>query len=181
MQTNAKDYELVFLTVNTLLHRYGGPPLPAFDAPSYLANTFQDLFLKNVTLIHQGIRTILGRVTKGTRWVTRRLLSYFLSTGNSWRYSEIGGQDPNQIMRALDSLPTWLIKQCIIPCVTRIINMSLDSGVVTIKNALVRPLLKKPRLDADCRTDYISTVSKLSFISKQTPWVVIADILNENM
>ena len=62
-------------------------------------------------------------------------------------------------------MPAWLLKQCI-SVATRIINMLLDSGVVPIKKALVRPLLKKPSLDADCRKDYIP-MSNLSFISKQ--------------
>ena len=55
----------------------------------------------------------------------------------------------------LDTMPTWLLKQCsdgIIPSMTSIINMKLESGVVPgcFKKTLVRPLLKKPSLDADC-------------------------------
>ena len=59
--------------------------------------------------------------------------------------------------------------------------MSLESGVVPgcFKKALVRPLLKKPSLDADCLKNY-RPVSNLSFISKQTERVVAAR-LNEHM
>ena len=84
----------------------------------------------------------------------------------------------------LDSIPTWLLKQCgdgIIPSMTSIINMSLKSGVVPgcFKKALVRPLLKKPSLNAECLKNY-RPVSNLSFISKQTERVVAAR-LNEHV
>ena len=77
-----------------------------------------------------------------------------------------------------------VLKQCgdgIIPSMTSIINMSLESGVVPrcFKKALVRPLLKKPSLDAECLKNY-RPVSNLSFISKQTERVVAAR-LNEHM
>ena len=64
------------------------------------------------------------------------------------------------------------LKQCgdgIIPYMTSVINMSLESGEVPgcFKKAVVRPLLKKPSLDAECLKNY-RPVSNLSFISKQT-------------
>ena len=84
----------------------------------------------------------------------------------------------------LDSIPTWLLKQCgdgIIPSMASIINMSLESGIVPgcFKKALVRPLLKKPSLDADCLKNY-RPVSNLPFISKQTERVDAAR-LNEHV
>ena len=67
------------------------------------------------------------------------------------------------------------------PIYDSIINMSLESGVVPgcFKKALVRPLLKKPNLEADCLKNY-RPVSNLSFISKQTVRVVAAR-LNEHI
>ena len=84
----------------------------------------------------------------------------------------------------LDYIPIWFMKKCgdgIIPSMTSIINMSLESGVVPgcFKEALVRPLLKKPSLNAECLNNY-RQVSNLSFISKQTVRVVAAR-LNEHM
>lgn len=59
--------------------------------------------------------------------------------------------------------------------ITHIVNRSLSLGVVPsgFKKALVRPLLKKPSLDAECLSSY-RPVSNLSFISKQTERVVAA-------
>ena len=54
----------------------------------------------------------------------------------------------------LDPIPTWLVNQCVdqlLPLLTRIINGSLTKGDFPndFKNAIVKPLLKKPSLDKD--------------------------------
>ena len=80
----------------------------------------------------------------------------------------------------LDPLPTRLLKQCldqILPFITRLINMSLVSGVVPadFKTAIIRPLLKKPNLDPDILKNY-RPVSNLSFLSKILEKVVKAQL-----
>ena len=52
----------------------------------------------------------------------------------------------------LDPIPAFLTKQCLndlVSLITVIVNASLSAGVVLqqFKQALVTPLLKKPRLD----------------------------------
>jgi len=59
----------------------------------------------------------------------------------------------------LDPLPTWLLKECIIPLaplLTAIINNSLSEGEVPseLKHAIVRPLLKKQGLDKELLKNY---------------------------
>ena len=188
IQTNAKDSKLLFKTVDTLLHKSGEPPLPACDSPSHLANTFQDYFLERVALIHQGIQATLTDLDlAASLWGPEELpaacslTSFRLATHDDIR--QMVSKAPPKSCE-LDSIPTWLLKQCgdgIIPSMTSIINMSLESGVVPgcFKKAVVRPLLKKPRLDAECLKNY-RPVSNLSFISKQTERVVAAR-LNEHM
>ncbi|XP_062603507.1 uncharacterized protein LOC134265286 [Saccostrea cucullata] len=80
----------------------------------------------------------------------------------------------------LDPLTTHLLKQCIgsfLLTITSIINKSLtDSNVPAVfKQAIVRPLLKKPGLDKDNLKNY-RTVSNLSFISKILEKVVAKQI-----
>ena len=70
----------------------------------------------------------------------------------------------------LDFIPTWLVKQCIdqlLQLLTSIINESLTKGEFPnyFKNAIVKPLLKKPSLDKDELKNY-RLVSNLHFISK---------------
>ena len=60
---------------------------------------------------------------------------------------------------ALDPIPTVLLKTCyenLVPVITKIVNYSLLSGSVPqcFKQALVRPLLKKPSLDQNMLKNY---------------------------
>ena len=76
----------------------------------------------------------------------------------------------------LDPIPTWLLKSCLpelLPLVTKIINMSLETGYVpqSFKNSLIRPLLKKPDLDQNTLKNY-RPISNLPFISKVLEKVV---------
>ena len=167
--------KLLFRTVDTLLHKSGEPPLPARDSPSYLVSTFQDFFLERVVLIHCEIHATLTYLDLGASlWGPEELpgacslTSVRLATHVDIR--NLISKAPTKACE-LDSMPTWLLKQCgdsIIQSMTSVINMSLESGVVLgcFKMALVRPLLKKPGVDADCLKNYI-LVSNISFISKQ--------------
>ena len=72
----------------------------------------------------------------------------------------------------LDPMPTWLLKdksilRCLLPVITRIINMSLSSGSVPrgFKNANVRPILKKEGADPSILSNY-RPISNLPFLSK---------------
>ena len=70
----------------------------------------------------------------------------------------------------LDPLPTKLLKPCldhVLPSITDIVNKSLSEQCVpaSFKQAIVRPLLKKPNLDKEILKNY-RPVSNLPFISK---------------
>ena len=70
----------------------------------------------------------------------------------------------------LDPIPTWLVKEALVPLVPYIpgvVNDSLASGCVPgcMKQAIVTPLLKKPSLDSELLKNY-RPVSNLSYVSK---------------
>ena len=76
----------------------------------------------------------------------------------------------------LDPLPTSCLKECLdilLPRITSIVNCSLEEAKVPIiyKQAVVRPLLKKPSLDKEVLKNY-RPVSNLPFISKVLEKVV---------
>ena len=70
----------------------------------------------------------------------------------------------------LDPVPSYtMLPHCIdsiAPIITRIVNLSLNSGVFSkqLKSALVKPLLKKSNLDPNDLKDY-RPISNLSFLS----------------
>ena len=77
--------------------------------------------------------------------------------------------------------------QCVdalVPCITGIVNDSLSTGIFpsVYKSAVVRPLLKKPSLDANCLKNF-RPVSNLPFFSKLLEKIVLSQIiqhLNQN-
>ncbi|CAC5413172.1 unnamed protein product [Mytilus coruscus] len=82
----------------------------------------------------------------------------------------------------LDSLPTKLLKSCVdhlLPSITDIVNKSLSEQCVPLsfKQAVVRPLLKKPSLDKEVLKNY-RPVSNLPFISKTLEMVVDSRLEN---
>ena len=80
----------------------------------------------------------------------------------------------------LDPLPSWLLKECVDE-LSPIVTASLNHAIVplSLKTALIRPLLKKPRLDQEILKNY-RPVSNLSFISKVLEKVV-AKRLDDHM
>ncbi len=74
---------------------------------------------------------------------------------------------------SLDPMQSSIVVQCqdvLLPVLTRMINMSLDSGVFPVewKVADVCPLLKKSNLDTCTAFENLRPVSNLSYVSKFT-------------
>jgi len=76
---------------------------------------------------------------------------------------------------AIDPLPTWFLHSVLpplIPCITKLVNLSLMVGMPNkYRHALVSPLLKKKGLDPESMINY-RPVSQLSFLSKLIKRVV---------
>ena len=88
---------------------------------------------------------------------------------------------------SLDLLPTSLFVECLeqlLPAVTAVINQSLHTGVFpsVFKEAIIKPLLKKPSLDPNSLKNY-RPISNLSFLSKVTEKIILSQLsayLNAN-
>jgi hypothetical protein len=81
---------------------------------------------------------------------------------------------------SLDPLPSPIFKLClddIIPVITSVINDSLASGIVYdyLKQATVKPLLKKHGLDAEVLKNY-RPISTLPFVAKILERVVLTQL-----
>jgi len=66
---------------------------------------------------------------------------------------------------------------CVLPVLTDIVNKSLSEGKMpsSLKEAVLRPLLKKPGLDSEVLKNY-RPISNLPFLSKLIEKVVAARI-----
>ena len=80
----------------------------------------------------------------------------------------------------LDSIPTTLLKDCIIcllPTLTQIVNTSILTSTMPpiLKAATVTPLLKKPELDPENMKNY-RLVSNLPYISKLIEKAIVTQL-----
>ena len=87
----------------------------------------------------------------------------------------------------LDVIPLWLFKHCLpelLPIVHYIVNQSLKDGIFpsALKEASIRPGLKKPTLDVDDLKNYrpISNLSYLSKILEKAVHNQLCDYVNKN-
>ena len=98
-----------------------------------------------------------------------------LSATNDAEIIKLVKDSPNKTC-SLDSVPTWIVKECIeilAPALTSLVNTSISEADFPpeLKHALVTPILKKNNLDKDNLNNY-RPVSNLSFISKLIEKVV---------
>ncbi len=76
----------------------------------------------------------------------------------------------------LDPIPTWLLKDCLIPLlpiITKIINLTLSEGIMPedFKNANLLPLVKIIQLDVEILKNS-PPISNLAYMSKLTEKMV---------
>ncbi|XP_072036965.1 uncharacterized protein [Amphiura filiformis] len=173
---SANDQKQMFKTFDKLLHRSKDSPLPKSSSDEALANRFSDYFIKKI----KTIRDLFPPTVTSTciDVSTNICLDHFtLTTEDEVR--KIIMNSPSKSC-SLDPVPTWIVKEGIdifLPALTHLINTSLQSGSVpaVLKEAHVRPLLKKSGLDQDDLKNY-RPVSNLPWISKLIERVVSARI-----
>ena len=159
--------------------------LPTHHDEKDLANQFCEFFLNKIETIRRNLcasnnssNTMFDILSADKRF-TGEHLSSFTSTSIS-EVSKIIQSAPSKHCE-LDPIPTHLLKSCLnelLPAMTNIVNRSLSESHVpsTInKEAIVRPLLKKPSLDREVLKNY-RPVSNRTFLLKVLEKVVAAQL-----
>ena len=174
---NWYNYKEIFRLTNKLLGKDNELPLPPTEDLTVLANEFNNFFMSKIRKIMQDIAR-----NKIIDTSDDYLESAFETTERLTNFKLVTDQDILLILCAvppksceLDLIPTTLLKvysDVIVPYIRDIVNTSIASGSFTknIKQALLRPLLKKMGLDlALCN---YRPVSNLTYISKTIKRVV---------
>ncbi len=185
---HAKDQKRLFQIADKLLHRQKASPLPSSESDLTLANDFSSFFINKIKNICDNFPNNVNidtLKTSGNISLPKHKFTCF-EPATEEEIHEILSQSPSKSCE-LDPIPTSLLKKCshaIVPPLTRIINTSLDTGIVpnSFKVAHVRPLLKKPSLDKNVFKNY-RPVSNLNFLGKTLERVVMSRVnvfLNEN-
>ncbi|KAK3109110.1 hypothetical protein FSP39_023289 [Pinctada imbricata] len=130
----------------------------------------------------------LGECPVATFWSNELYKSDLQFTGNILQeFHPASDQEVMKLIQkspskscCLDPIPTNILKDSVqhfLPIITQIVNLSLDRSEFPIifKQAVVKPLLKKPSLDKESLKNY-RPVSNLPFISKIVEKVVACRI-----
>ena len=171
LEENRYNVKAVFTIANKLLFRKEPLHLPLTDDKRKLANEFNEFFCKKVQYIMDNLQPIEETDIKPHYIETEYLTNY--------RFNEFEIIDENTVLKLikksttksceLDLVPTILLKQYVevlVPSVHCIITTSLSHGCFTdnLKEAILRPLLKKSNLDLTFKNYH--PVSNLAYLSK---------------
>ena len=173
---NKGDSKTLFKLTNSLMGKNGETILPTHSSDKTLADQFLSFFHNKIDNIRTGLCAMVDEPL--VEIPDQSFNGVPLNCFSSVTLQEIR----HIILKApsksceLDPLPSWLLKECVdelSPIVTSIGNASLNHAIVpvSLKTALIRPLLKKSGLDKEVLKNY-RPVSNLSFISKVLEKVV---------
>ena len=181
------DQKKLFQIVNNLLGRGKSTELPEFSSPHILANIFNEYFVTKITDIRNSF-VDLETTTKDLMCPpicsllspSRTKLDKFTPASCTEILKIVKGS--SKATCSLDPIPTSLLHDVLLeltPAITAIVNSCFNSGVfpLGLKSAIVRPLLKKPSLDADTLKNY-RPVSNLPFLSKVIEKVIASRLLD---
>jgi hypothetical protein len=166
VEDSCGNQKALFKIVDDLLHRKAEHPLPSRNSDHILANEFADFFVQKIDIIRSGIL----RKNPNCNVIPRdtAILSHFQEASED-EVRRIIMESPSKWCQ-LDPIPTSLLKTCVdvlLTLITRIINLSMSSGVMphNLKESLILPLLKKSLLDPEI-FNHFRPVSNLAFLSK---------------
>lgn len=164
-----KNQKKLFQIVKTLTRKSTENPLPKHNSLHELANDFGTFFVEKVRNIREKLDEI--QINDSTLEYSSPVTK--LENFKPLKESEVGKliNKMSNATSAFDPAPTLLVKdslECLLPIITKIVDTSLQTGVFPNdwKTALVKPLLKKPKLSRTL-SNY-RPVSNLSFLSKLT-------------
>ena len=180
-----------FKVINHLLDKqYSSNVFPNGPDDVVIAENLKDFFSEKVNNIYQEIKSdcVKYQETKSedSNEPTTQFSLFNCLTEND--VATILKNMPNKTC-SLDPIPMWLMKACLpelISMITYIINSSLGSGFfpTNLKNASVRPTLKKQNIDSDNLSSYrpISNLSSLSKLIEKCVHLQLVEYLdNENL
>ena len=178
-----EDLKQLFKIVNKLLGKKTDAVLPSKISVSSLAQRFNEFFIEKIVKIRESIGQCNDPTPEGLS---------VLCTMTS--FSQVSVEYVGKLISSasnkscdLDPMPTELVKmgaRHIAPIITRLINLSLSQGTfpTELKTAVVRPSLKKPRLDAEELVNYrpIANLPLISKLIEKTAVAQLNDYLSAN-
>ena len=191
IQENSGNSGLLFKTIEKLLHSNPVRRYPSGPNNSSLSESFVDFFNDKIVQIRNDLDGTLSddQATLCNPESESCLAGQLLNEFKLVNEEVVSGFVNHLCSKSctLDPIPSAVFKRCrhcLLPVITRIVNLSLTSGQVPdrFKVAMLKPLLKKYGADHELFSNF-RPVSNLYFLSKVTEKAVAAqliDHLNDN-
>ena len=182
---STKNPRDLYKTVNTLLNKATVSTFPTVFPEELLPGKFAEFFKEKISKIRAEFRppTCVQLATDEVSLISDINQLRTFHPASESEIQHIIQQAPSKSC-SLDPVPTWLVKDSLpelLPVITAVVNKSLSSVTVpsSFKDAIVKPLLKKPSLELNELKNY-RPVSNLPFVSKIVERVVVKR-LNQHM
>ena len=165
IEASTNNQKSLFDIIKQLLVNQQVATLPTQETNFELANLFSKFFNDKIDTLRRSFRIDANSDVQMEPFASVKMNNLISASSDEFR--GVIASCPNKSCQ-LDL--TWLVKQCVdppLPLLISIINEQLTKGEFPndFKNAIVKPLLKKPNLDKDELKTY-RPVSNLHFISK---------------
>ena len=189
LRASAGDVKALYKKLNRLLGKEN-QCLPNSSNCQKVAEDFKSFFAKKVNDIRNSINEENELASDQSSECTSDINKDNLNVFEDFQIPSL--EDIKDYIKALpnkfcslDPIPTFLLKDCaeiLSPIIHHIVSESLicsSFGTCLLKRAIVKPTIKKEKLDADCLKNY-RPVSNLPVISKLLERVVL-DQLSEHL
>ena len=172
------DIKQLFKTTKKILTWKPGTVLAEARPDSALPSMFSEYFANKIVKINADITSEIGKAAVSE--IKDILCAESISLD---KFSDVTEDEVERAIftapsssSELDPLPTRLVKQCkssFLKPLTEIVNISLKNGEVpeNLKEAVIKPLIKKSNLDKDNLKNY-RPVSNIAFVSKLVEKIV---------
>ena len=168
---NNSDQKQLFRVIDRLSVHKPEQVLPSHSSKDQLVQQFAEYFDNKIKILHQELDAKQLNLGADGSLVSESCCSSFTN------FCSMTESEVLEIIRglkvkscSLDPLPACLTADnldLLLPHITKIINMSLETGVFSsaLKSAFVTPILKKPNLDPEIMKNY-RPISNLAFLGK---------------
>ena len=180
---NSNSIHNLFSVVGEILHTAREPVYPRCESYVELTSRFAGYFHTKVHTIRAAFPTEDDEIVTANEFgESIPPFEQFIPTDVEEVLGTISSSSKSTCN--LDPIPTALLKECavqIAPCIVEIVNSSLASGIFpsSLKTALVKPLLKKPRLDKEEMSNY-RPIPNLPLLSRVIERIVMSR-LNDHL
>ena len=168
---NCNDYKAIYKIVNSLLFRKSDSPMPDIKPLSLLAEGFNEFFYTKIANIIDKLKLNVPTHNPNKfiedEYKTEKRIGILVPVSHMDVINMVKSVPPKSCK--LDPIPTKILKDhidAIAQGIANIINTSFKHGYVcdSLKDAILRPLLKLPKLDLDFSN--FRPVSNLAYLSK---------------